>query len=325
MKKKNKRGYENSFAWIFAIIAGATIIFLAIYAISNFIGMFKTLRGSESALEIGTLLTPFENSIEEGKLNIIKTREETEIYNDCVESGEFGTQKISVKVNSKIGKENIKGVPSGFKNRYLFSDDVLKGKEFYVLSKPFDFPFKIGDLIISWSKDKKYCFVDLRNYQDVKKDVEGGNFGNVVNTTSTRACDEESIKVCFANPNNDCNIIVGNNKVMHKEKNKEVFYTLFDEDLGLMYAAIFSDPEIYNCQIKRLAKRAVLLEKLYEQKASLSKSLGGCESIGYLGGELNEYELTMGEIATSENPNINNANMVVSSLEEKNVQNCELY
>src|SRR3989344_4779742 len=207
---KSKRGYENSFAWIFAIIAGAMIIFLAIYAVTNFIGTFKNVKNSEAGLKIGTLLTPFETSIEEGKTNPIKTREETEINNICDDRGDFGIQRISVKITSNIGKEAPAGEKSSFKNKYLFSEKTIKGKEFYILPKPFDFPFKVGDLIMAWSNNQKYCFViPPGSYPDVKGDVEGGNFGNVVNKTRPGECADDSLKVCFGGTTSGCNITVG--------------------------------------------------------------------------------------------------------------------
>lgn len=321
----NKKGFENSFAWIFAIIAGAVIIFLAIYAVANFINLFKDAKNSKTALEIGSLLTPFETSLEEGKINSIKTREETEIYNNCNENGDFGIQKISVQISTEIGKDNSRGEESSFKNKYLFSEKFIKGKEFYILSKPFDFPYKIGDLIIAWSSKKKYCFVDLRNYPEIKKDVESGSFGNVVNVTSAKNCLVGSVKVCFGGQSGECNITVEQNKVKYLNKNSEVYITNFGENNALLYAAIFSDADIFDCQLKRLLKRAIILEKLYEEKSKLPRSLGGCESFSYLGGDLISYKQEINSILNSNKPKINNAEMSVRGLDSKNVQNCELY
>jgi len=327
---KDKRGYENSFAWIFAIIAGAIIIFLAIYAVTNLIGTFKNVRNSETGLEIGTLLTPFETSIIEGLTNPIKTREETEINNICNDNGDFGTQKISVKVISKIGREGFKGEESSFKNKYLFSEKVIKGKEFYILSKPLDFPFKIGDLIMAWSNNQEYCFVGLRNiYPDIEKDVGGWSSKNVVNVTAIGNCADDSIKVCFNSPERSCDIIVRNNEVEHVNKGEEVYFSALDGNNALLYAAIFSDPEIYDCQIKRLMKRASKLEELYEEKASLPKSLGGCDSMGYLGPYLNAYKNDVNSISRLDlnlyKPKITDAESSARNLDDNNVQNCKLY
>ena len=40
-------------------------------------------------------------------------------------------------------------------------------------------------------------------------------------------------------------------------------------DNSLMYAAIFSDPQVYECQLKRLMKRGRQLSQLYIEKANL--------------------------------------------------------
>ena len=41
---------------------------------------------------------------------------------------------------------------------------------------------------------------------------------------------------------------------------------------GLLYAAIISDPEIYECQLKRLTKRASELALLYKAKSEILSS-----------------------------------------------------
>ena len=51
-------------------------------------------------------------------------------------------------------------VDVGFENKYIFSDREVEGKKFYVFSKPFEFPFKVTDLIYMTSSLKKYCFVN---------------------------------------------------------------------------------------------------------------------------------------------------------------------
>src|SRR5690606_23444487 len=46
---------------------------------------------------------------------------------------------------------------------------------------------------------------------------------------------------------------------------------------SLMYGAIFSDKEIYECQVKRLMKRTKALSEIYSEKRILV-SLEGCNS-----------------------------------------------
>ena len=49
-----------------------------------------------------------------------------------------------------------------------------------------------------------------------------------------------------------------------------------------MYAAIFGDPNQYDCQIKRIAKRTVELAKLYDRKQSLVSARGCPTNIDFL-------------------------------------------
>jgi len=48
---------------------------------------------------------------------------------------------------------------------------------------------------------------------------------------------------------------------------KDIYVIDNEDKYALLYAAIFSDPITYNCQVKRLMKRAGELARLYEQKS----------------------------------------------------------
>ena len=48
-------------------------------------------------------------------------------------------------------------------------------------------------------------------------------------------------------------------------------------DVALMYAAIFSEKEVYECQLKRLMKRVDVLASLYKDKANFISNKG-CSS-----------------------------------------------
>jgi len=142
--KMNKKAYEFSFAWIFAIIIGAVIIFVAIYASTQLIDTSRFLGDTETAKQIGTLLSPLETTLESGKTSIIRTQAETRIFNECVSSrGTFGSQDISVSTSSGVGDvwPKTPGATSSFHNKYMFSSEIVQGEEFYAFSTPFKFPF----------------------------------------------------------------------------------------------------------------------------------------------------------------------------------------
>ncbi|MCK5609181.1 hypothetical protein KAR91_45325, partial [Candidatus Pacearchaeota archaeon] len=83
--------------------------------------------------------------------------------------------------------------------------------------------------------------------------------------------DDEKIKVCFNSNGCDVDVRYESGTVF---KNNEAMY--FQTD-ALMYAAIFSDPWLYECQVQRLMNRAELLSELYIDKLGFSASRG-CDS-----------------------------------------------
>lgn len=257
---KNKKGFEFSFGWLFAIIVGAAIIFLAIYATSRFIQTERTVQDTKLGKQLGIILSPIETSLEEGKITTISLPIETRIYNDCDEKGNFGSQKISTATKSAVGTEWQKpGFPSSFYNKYIFSEDVIEGNNFIVFSKPLEMPFKIADLIYIWQDTNSYCFVNPPN--EIEEEILSLQPSNI-NITQNKC--RNSINVCFNSPDPDCEIRISTEaKTVRREFQKTISY----ETTPLLYAAIFSTPEIYECQLKRLMKRASELSTLYQQKS----------------------------------------------------------
>ncbi|MBU2104378.1 MAG: hypothetical protein KKF67_01205, partial [Nanoarchaeota archaeon] len=157
---KNKRGaLDISFAWLFAIIIGGFILFLAVYAAIKLIGTEQTIQDAKTGKEIGVLLNPLETSFESGKTSLLTMPVETRIYNKCNNQGTFGRQIIQVSQKS-FNKWTETNIDVGFSNKYLFSEKYAEGKKFYLFPKPFEFPFKVADLTIIIPKDKNYCFVN---------------------------------------------------------------------------------------------------------------------------------------------------------------------
>ena len=69
--KSKKAFLQISFAWLFAIIVGMVILFLAIYASTKIIKTEQIALDVETAKEIGVLLNPLETGFETGKTNSI--------------------------------------------------------------------------------------------------------------------------------------------------------------------------------------------------------------------------------------------------------------
>jgi len=288
----NKKAYEFSFSWIFAILVGSVIIFLAVYTATKVVEIKQLEQETVAGKQIGILLTPVETFSEEGKSSLISLREQTTIFNDCSNRGTFGSQDISTLIDSQA-----QGVKSSFHNKYLFSSAQTTGKkEFYVLSKPFSFPFKISDLIILWSDQEKYCFVN--SPREIEQQMEG--LKNINITGNLENCPDQSTKVCFeiSGCGADSIKVSYNDKKVTHPNSEPVYYVeaLDDDKYALLYAAIFSDPKVYECQVKRLMARASELANLYEEKSKFL-SPKGCGS-ATLQQELSAYKSKANSFST---------------------------
>lgn len=264
----NKRGFEMSFTWIFALIVGAVILFLAIYASSQIIETGQTKVNAEVGKEIGILLNPLETGLETATMNSFTVPVETRIYNDCNTRGNFGRQLIEVS-QKNFGRWEKTDIQVGFSNKYIFSSPEIEGKVFYLFSKPFEFPFKTASLMYMIPKNKKYCFSgDIP--EEIKKEIDdledSSNRHITTNCTKSETNNLNNIKVCFTPSNTrscDIKIDYDNNWLIN---NGETSY--FQTD-ALMYAGIFAEKEEYECQLKRLMMRVASLSEIYLEKSKI--------------------------------------------------------
>ncbi len=284
----NKKGFEFSFGWIFAIIVGAVIIFLAIYGATNLVREERKVGDTEAGKQLGIILNPLESGLESGRVSRINLPVESRVYNTCFSKGSggaekiFGAQDIAIASKSGIGnKWGEPGIPSTFYNKYIFSQNVIEDKEIIVFSKPLAMPYKIADVIFLIPERSRYCFVNPP--QEIRDEMEAFDIKNINISESIKNCAKESEKVCFSE--RGCNIDI-NLDLKSVRKNKQTLYYEDDKENILIYGAIFSDNGIYECQIKRLMARAGELADLYKKKSE-SLSFKGCSS--NLEGDLEIY------------------------------------
>ena len=129
----NKKGFEFSFGWLFAIIVGAVIIFLAIYATTNLIKTEREIQDTELGKQLGIILNPIETALETGKASKISFPLETRLYNDCSLQGTFGSQKISTATKSGIGEKWLApGEASTFRSSSLCDNSSFTVKNLSV-------------------------------------------------------------------------------------------------------------------------------------------------------------------------------------------------
>ena len=261
----NKKGFEFSFAWIFAIIVGAVILLIAIFATTNLIDVERTRSDTQVAAQLGIILNPLETSLESGRYAKISFPEETQFFNECSNLGSFGRQTIKTSLRSSLGAEEFQdpGVSVSLFNKYLFSDKVEQSEDLHVFVKPFEMPYKISDLMFVFSEN--HCFVNPPG--DVQDEINALGIENINVTNTESLCPSSSKVVCFSKTGCDIDVNL-QSQIVSKEGN-ELYY---EEDL--LYGAIFADPEIYECQIERLGKRLSEISHLYASKADFVDSKG---------------------------------------------------
>lgn len=271
----NKKAIEMSFNWIFALIAGGVIIFLSIYGVSKFISTGEQGIATETAAQVISLLDPFETGLASGKSSVIDFKKNSRIYFDCSETDNrpFGREMISFSEQSLGDKYGVKSEPVSIKNKYIFIEDLVEGKKLYVFSMPFSMPFKIADII--GISTKNYCFYLAPN--KVQDNFGELNLKNVYFSDDLKNCTEMET-VCFGK-GSDCDIDVfsydDNYEYGRVTKNdKEMFYAD-----NLLYAAIFSDSEIYECNLKRLMNKLNELSLIYINKIDIIEKKGCSSSI----------------------------------------------
>jgi len=262
-----KRG-QFTFSWLFALIIGAVILFLAIYGATKFGGMQRYETDTEIAKKISILTDPLQAGFAEGRYGTISFRQETKINNICFSYG-FGKNDISVSTRSGIGEEWIQsGGATSIHNKYIFSS-FEQGETFYLFSKPFYFPYKVSDLIFLTSKE--FCFIGAP--ERIEDEVLGLGIENI----KVVDCSDEAEKVCFGSGNCDINVYgtcMSNCKSDYDEGYVEKHGERFNYAGSLMYAAIFSDKRIYDCNVKRLMYRTVKISEVFRKKAELMNGRG---------------------------------------------------
>ncbi len=267
----DKRGFEFSFAWLFAIIVGAVILFLALYFSTGIIRGTSYQRDTEIAKELTLLFDPFATGFAETKIDTITLPVETRVLNACSTKGVFGSQLISSSQHS-LGKWSEPGGEIAVNNRYVFSREIEDGKKFFLFSKNFEMPFKASEIIILSSG--KYCFKNMPDHvEDALRnlnleDIEIGNcsFGSVTVCPSS-GCDVQVADLCRTGI--FCEREYNYGYVMRKGSTKKMYYSG-----NLLYSAIFSDPDIYECNVKRLAQKITELSKLYRDQNAFNDFCG---------------------------------------------------
>jgi hypothetical protein len=280
---RNKKGLEMSFNVLFALIAGAVILFLSIVVGGRIIRTSEISGGTQTADALIGYLDSLETGLASGKSASWAFAKDTKIETKCYpgRGKPFGTQTITFSEKT-FGKEyGEKGLPVDLKTKYLFVERVIESKDYLLFSKQFKLPYKIGDVIVLGSDN--YCFVSPP--KDIKQDINELNLENIRITDILENCTKDITSVCFDEVGCDiqvkdlCDSSLGNcenlydiGKVVKEKEDEELYY------IGnLLYGAIFSSSDIYECNVERISNKVVELSDIYLEKINLIESKG-CSS-----------------------------------------------
>lgn len=266
----NKKGVFN-FVWLFAIIAGSAILLLAIYGAVKGVGTEDYRHSTELAKAFTVVLGASGAGVADvNKLAPINLNNEIRLDNTC-SSYEFGENSLSVALKSSI---NDKWQPQSgeitMTNQYVFSSSH-ESKRFDVFSMPFNYPFKIADLVFITSNSESFCLVDAPN--EFERTLRGLQLPN----WKTEDCLEYDTTVCFKTTG--CDINVHGTCVFDCDSKFDEGYVEKEGDRlyfvdGLIYGAILTDKELYDCNVNRLIYRASSIADVLAQKASRMDARG---------------------------------------------------
>ncbi len=271
----SKKGFEMTFGMLFALIAGAIILIVSIYAAIRIIGSGQQTIYSESALSLGNMLNPVVNGITNAYSDKIPFRRETRIYLGCYETSKksiFGRETLAFSEESGfIQKWTKQGANISRYNKYIFAEEMIQGKSLYIFSKPIYAGFRVDDAVILSMSN--YCFIGAPDF--IKEEISGLAMKNVNITPSTDLCPANSYRVCFGFSGGKCNASVTpactgcdeeyETGYVTKGKKQEYYYG------SLIYSAIFSSPEIYECNVNRLGTKISELAEVYIGKINIVK------------------------------------------------------
>jgi len=280
--KDDKKALEMSFEWIFAMIIGGIILFIAIYAVVNLMSTGQKASAAQTADELVGYLSTYETGQGTGINDQIHFSSQSRLlFEECVptDNKPFGSQSFAFS-EKMFGKYGTPGTPIPVYSKYIFANESVEGKDFFIVSIPYFMGYKVSDLILIYSQ--KYCFISAP--QEIQDNIEDLRLKNI-NFSDDINC--SGVKVCFNNNNRDCNIKVSGSCPGCQSEYETGTVEKFDDNGkllstnyysgNLLYAGIFSSDTIYECNIKRLMAKFSELGKIYLDKIKIMKTKG-CSS-----------------------------------------------
>jgi hypothetical protein len=210
------------------------------------------------------LFDPLETGLASGKSSSISFKKESKLYFDCFDNRNlpFGEQTIRFSEKTFGDEFAEAGNRVSIKDKYLFAENLVEGRTMYYFSKPYFAGYKVADLMMMYSDKNKYCVHGAN--EDFVDDVEGLNLKEIVFVNESLEC--EGINVCFKSIGDKCDIRVVENSQYVLKDSKRMYYVS-----DLLFAAIFSSPDMYECNVKRIKSRFNELAVVYVNKIEIIK------------------------------------------------------
>lgn len=323
MKEKMKKA-QIEFAWIFAVIVGTIILFFAFYFVGTKLLSQKYEETTVEAQSLDILLNPFSQlgEIAAATATPLALQQPYNLTLECINNENIGYNEIT------LSKKGTTGISRIVYDKYIFVEQNLETKKFQAISMPFEMPWRVADIIILWPYDKKYCFKNAPTFVKEKlgnETTEGLNIPSIYfDSTSYSSCPEDATKVCFGtNTNCDIKVQITNTAQKFGSTTKEG-KTIYFASEALMYASIFSDPEIYKCNVQRLASRLYFQTSVYEEKAITLSQRGCSASFNLLPLKTAAENIVRGAGVTSDN--LQSLSTAAQTIKQQNeIADCDLF
>lgn len=266
-----KRGIEFSFSWLFSLLVGGVILFLALYASRSLIQTERQVQESELSVAFTNVFTPLRTGGAETLVpRAITFPQPVALTLRCTPKG------TAVRVTAK---DNLAGTSEPYeslvRDSFVSGNTTIQGKHIMSLVLPVRLPYLIGDLIVLWSHP--YCFVDPP--EAVREKIGLADTNTIQLAPAVAYCSSKSVKVCFAGSASPklCDIRV--------DQISETFTftgrTPQPYTGNMLYAGLFGTPDQYDCLVRQIGEQTALLAERYRAKSAL---VGSGQSTGCSGG-----------------------------------------
>ncbi len=293
---KNKRGIF-SFVWLFAIFAGIAILILSIYGAVKVTRTQEFVSDTEIAKQLTILTDPIEAGFAQTTTATLSLPGPTRIRNICG-SINFGHNYLSSSTYNRK-KWSAYGVETKTSDKYIFSEEIIEGEKIHIISEKFSYPYKVSDVLVMVPDTNTYCFNNAP--EEIKTQIDSWRIDTLIAGNCSE--NDKAIQVCFESSKCD----IGIYGACKNCESKYEYGTIMDERSvkkyveGLMFAALFSDSENYDCNIERLMYRTSKVAQVFIDRIPLASSRD-CSS--NLGVQLINFR-TLTENATSQDlPNL---------------------